>query len=292
MIAIIFFFSLLVLMAMVYAIKNRFLNTTSIRGRFENSVMYWKPSDMLGEKSVYHFFLTPSAQGWFVGLFCALAQMATLFLFIDSADIANEISDLEYSVTCSMNSIKCDDENSLDLYGALIFGLILSVWLMKDVIASIKLLLIAMWKKNIDYFFGSMIILLVTALSAWTSVYYNLAIATKNTDLIVNAVILLFVNELDERMFQLVDALNLSWAGEVEESIQRNSYHDARANRLNVTRAANKIRERVHSFQESVSGYRHRRQSGGEESDVVVHGIHPDRKNPSPDRSMDLEVDI
>lgn len=109
--------------------------------------------------------------GWFVGLFCALAQMATLFLFIEAADIANANSDLEYSLTCSMNSLECEDENSLDLYGGLIFGLILSVWLMKDIIASLKLLMIAMWKKNIDYFFGSMIILLVTALSAWTSVY-------------------------------------------------------------------------------------------------------------------------
>lgn len=47
----------------------------------------------------------------------------------------------------------------------------------------------------------------------------NVAIAVKNTDLIVNAVILLFVNEIDERIHSLCCVVNEKWVRSVEESI-------------------------------------------------------------------------
>lgn len=74
----------------------------------------------------------------------------------------------------------------------------------------------------------------------------NLAIATKDTELIVNAVILLFVNELDERVYQLVEALNVSWTNEVDASIQRNSYHEEQ--KLNIFRGLHKITKRVRNL--------------------------------------------
>lgn len=120
--------------------------------------------------------------GWYVGFFCAIAQLATLFLFIRAADIANEGSDLQYTMTCGKNSLECDDEKSRTVYGSLIFSLILSVWLLRDLIGSIKLFILSMWKKNIDFFFASVIILLVTSLSAWTSVYCTLFYDTISID--------------------------------------------------------------------------------------------------------------
>eukprot|EP00594_Rhizosolenia_setigera_P020063 CAMPEP_0178954514 /NCGR_PEP_ID=MMETSP0789-20121207/9035_1 /TAXON_ID=3005 /ORGANISM="Rhizosolenia setigera, Strain CCMP 1694" /LENGTH=171 /DNA_ID=CAMNT_0020635929 /DNA_START=675 /DNA_END=1190 /DNA_ORIENTATION=- len=67
---------------------------------------------------------------------------------------------------------------------------------------------------------------MVTLFSAMTSVYYNYAIATKDTDIITNAVILLFVNEIDERLFQLAEACNYYLVDEVDKSFQLNTYHD------------------------------------------------------------------
>lgn len=57
------------------------------------------------------------------------------------------------------------------MYGYIIFSLILGLWLLRDIVGSIKLLMLAMWKKNVDLFVASLVIFLVTMLSAWTSVY-------------------------------------------------------------------------------------------------------------------------
>lgn len=53
----------------------------------------------------------------------------------------------------------------------------------------------------------------------------NLAIATKDTELIVNAVILLFVNEIDERIYQLAETCSPCWVREIKASFERQSYY-------------------------------------------------------------------
>jgi hypothetical protein len=40
---------------------------------------------------------------------------------------------------------------------------------------------------------------------------YNMAIARSNRELVINAVIILFVTEIDEQMFLLVEAMFPSW---------------------------------------------------------------------------------
>lgn len=70
-----------------------------------------------------------------------------------------------------------------------------------------------------------------------------LAIGTKDTDMITNAAILLFVNEIDERLYQLAEACNIKWVLEVNESLQRNSYFNKRE--LLIYRALHKGRKRL-----------------------------------------------
>ena len=47
---------------------------------------------------------------------------------------------------------------------------------------------------------------------------YNKALATKNTEIIVNSVIILFVMEIDEVIFSAVVAINENWAKHAAES--------------------------------------------------------------------------
>jgi len=288
-IAVIFLLILTAIMVFIYSFRARIIRGRSMSERFER-VGLWKASEMIGDKSVYHFFLTPSTQGWYVGLFCAIAQLLTLFLFINAADIASEGSDLKYTMTCSKNSLECENEASRTPLGYLVFTLILGCWLLRDIVGSVKLFMIAMLKKNIDFLFASTILFVVTTLSAWTSVYYNLAIATKDTDLIVNAVILLFVNELDERVFQLVEACHLEWASEVDESIQRNSYHEG-DRKLNVSRAVNKVTKRLTVMSSSVmrkSNLMSDRDIDRERDDDIKNS-NSDMNNPVSEHSIDLE---
>ena len=50
------------------------------------------------------------------------------------------------------------------------------------------------------------------------STVYNKAIATSNTDIIVNAVVVLFVMDLDEWIFSTLEAINEDWTSHIASS--------------------------------------------------------------------------
>lgn len=109
--------------------------------------------------------------GWWLALGTACAQLTTLLLFISSADPFHEESDVQYTMICSEFSLECEEGKSQDSFGYLVFALVLTAWLLKDIVGSLKLFVLAVFKKNIDFFFASIIIFIVTAFSAWTSIY-------------------------------------------------------------------------------------------------------------------------
>eukprot|EP00594_Rhizosolenia_setigera_P010026 CAMPEP_0178961804 /NCGR_PEP_ID=MMETSP0789-20121207/13950_1 /TAXON_ID=3005 /ORGANISM="Rhizosolenia setigera, Strain CCMP 1694" /LENGTH=321 /DNA_ID=CAMNT_0020645759 /DNA_START=817 /DNA_END=1783 /DNA_ORIENTATION=- len=126
-------------------------------------------------------------------------------------------------MVCSSKSLDCENSRAVNLYGYSIFALVLGVWLMRDMVSTLKLLLLALQKKSIDFLFTSGFVLLITLLSAWTSIYYNQAIATKNTDMIVNTVILLFVIELDEILYELAEIINEKWIEGIENKMRQSA---------------------------------------------------------------------
>jgi len=172
--------------------------------------------------------------------------MATLVLFVTHADTTSEYTDMDYSMSCSKNSLYCEDTESRSSFGYSIFALILTAWLLKDIVGAWKLFLLSLWQRKIDFFFASSVITVVTLFSSLTSIYYNMAIAKKDTDIITNAVILLFVNEIDERLYQLTEACDIEWIKEVNESLERNSYFDRRE--LLIYRSLHKMRKRIRSM--------------------------------------------
>eukprot|EP00594_Rhizosolenia_setigera_P014592 CAMPEP_0178954346 /NCGR_PEP_ID=MMETSP0789-20121207/8934_1 /TAXON_ID=3005 /ORGANISM="Rhizosolenia setigera, Strain CCMP 1694" /LENGTH=187 /DNA_ID=CAMNT_0020635727 /DNA_START=383 /DNA_END=946 /DNA_ORIENTATION=- len=144
-------------------------------------------------------------------------------------------------MSCSENSLECEDTESRSIFGYSILGLLLSAWLLKNIVGGFKLFLLSLWHKNIDFFFTSSVVIVVTLFSALTSIYYNLAIATKDTGIITNAVVLLFVNEIDERLYQLAEACDINWVREVDESLRRDGYFNRRD--LFIQRSLHKLRK-------------------------------------------------
>ena len=110
-----------------------------------------------------------------------------------------------------MTQPTCADDDGTTEWGWFIFSLVMLVALAKDLISGVKLFYLAFSCKNNRYFAGGFILILVTLMSMWASYKYNRAIATKNTELLMNSVVLLFVQEIDEWMFQLVDGAFPSW---------------------------------------------------------------------------------
>ena len=73
------------------------------------------------------------------------------------------------------------------------------------------------------FFFGGMILIVSSLSTLYVSSIYNHAIATKNTELIENAVIVLFITDLDEMLHRVLMTINSSWvttkgAGDKEKS--------------------------------------------------------------------------
>lgn len=62
----IFLFILIVSMTLIYKAKNKIISKRSLSKMFEERVNNWSATDMIGDKSVYHFFLTSSSQGTYV----------------------------------------------------------------------------------------------------------------------------------------------------------------------------------------------------------------------------------
>eukprot|EP00594_Rhizosolenia_setigera_P002678 CAMPEP_0178953772 /NCGR_PEP_ID=MMETSP0789-20121207/8606_1 /TAXON_ID=3005 /ORGANISM="Rhizosolenia setigera, Strain CCMP 1694" /LENGTH=195 /DNA_ID=CAMNT_0020635071 /DNA_START=67 /DNA_END=654 /DNA_ORIENTATION=- len=126
-------------------------------------------------------------------------------------------------MTCPPNSLDCENSYKVSDYGFFVFGLILTIWLLKDIVGSVKLILVSFQHRNIDFFFAGTVVFTVTMLSLWSSIIYIIAIAVKNTDLIKDAVVLLFVIEIDERIYELVENINPDWVDHIEKDM-RNSF--------------------------------------------------------------------
>ena len=72
------------------------------------------------------------------------------------------------------------------------------------VIQGLKLVMLASrrtvpyWNKKVRFFLGGVILIIPAMITLFASIVYNRAIAETDTDLIANAVIILFITDLDE----------------------------------------------------------------------------------------------
>lgn len=170
-----------------------------------------------GEESVYSFVLTKSYAGWIVTFGTLFIQVAIFALFLNASQFGNEISDWVYSFRCPRNTEECNDDNLVGIYGWVMWALLVFTSVLDDFANGIKLLNLSASRKDFHSFVGSAIITSITVLAVWTSATYNRAIALSSTELIVNAVILLFVNDVDEQIYNAVRVICPKWVARLGE---------------------------------------------------------------------------
>ena len=88
--------------------------------------------------------------------------------------------------------------------------------LLKDVISGLKLILLSGKsrhdsKMRIRFFLGGFFLTFVSSFTIFATTVYNIAIAGSNTEIIVNAVVILFVVEMDEQFHRAAVAANSKW---------------------------------------------------------------------------------
>ena len=73
------------------------------------------------------------------------------------------------------------------------------------------------WSKRVRYFFGGLVLIVLSTFVVFASSIYNQRIATSDTELITNVVVILFLSDLDEMADSGLMAVNPSWAAEEDE---------------------------------------------------------------------------
>lgn len=180
------------------------------------------PLSIYSKDSVYCFVLCNNMVAWIAYVATATIQMLLFFVYLQASNIRNEDSDWQFSVLCPGNSIQCDDENTVGTNGWILFLAVTILYLGSDIILSMLQIQKAIALLDLQLFLSGFLQFFLTSWALFTSGFYNLALAEKNTDLIMNAVILLFINDLDEQFLKLLQSIAPNWTNERLNEIELN----------------------------------------------------------------------
>ena len=99
---------------------------------------------------------------------------------------------------CPDNSIDCVDLKKTDAYGWMLFGLVVICSLGRDLLMSMRKIEQGVSKRDHILVISGLVLLILSGVALFSSFVYNRALAEKNTDLIMNAVVLIFVMDIDD----------------------------------------------------------------------------------------------
>jgi len=187
--------------------------------------------DTIGRDSVYRFFLGETWQGWTIAFLILATQFWMLSIFVQASELvlsdvfvkASELvlsddkTDLVFAWKCPPDNYECKNTLDRTQVGWLLFAVLMAAHLLKDIINGSRMIVLSSkgcypLRKRLRFFFGGLVFIVLSTFVLFASVVYNERIATSNTELIANAVIILFLTDLDEMADTLLRALNPHWA--------------------------------------------------------------------------------
>jgi len=196
--------------------KDRHLPGTSIRQLSVKDQKY--ALGALGADSVYQFFMGKSCCGWSIAIATVAFQLGMLFIFVEAAeiDLSSDNVDLTYTWRCPRDQIDCENKADLNWQGWTVFAILMGTHLLKDIINGSKMIILSSRQRHpprdrLRFFCGGFLLSSVALFTMYVSTIYNMAIATSNTELIMNSVIILFITDTDEQVFDVLMVLNSRW---------------------------------------------------------------------------------
>mmetsp|Transcript_6566 Transcript_6566/g.9711 ORF Transcript_6566/g.9711 Transcript_6566/m.9711 type:complete len:528 (+) Transcript_6566:1-1584(+) len=197
-----------VLLLMIAFVRARFFSKEEISFKQQNL----NALQLCGKDSVYQFVLCRSIAGRIVVVFTILAQILIFFQFLRVSSVSDkDNSDRIYTMRCPSNKTDCEDEADVSWSGWVAFVIMMISFVLIDIIKGFRLMYKATRLISIRCFLGGVILTIVSLVALITTAYYNEAIALSDRDIIVNSVILLFVNDIDEKLFALLHFIVPEW---------------------------------------------------------------------------------
>mmetsp|Transcript_12146 Transcript_12146/g.26580 ORF Transcript_12146/g.26580 Transcript_12146/m.26580 type:complete len:291 (-) Transcript_12146:38-910(-) len=168
-----------------------------------------KVSHKTGIDSCYIFILGKNPIGWCVSALIVVFQFFLLNQFLVASDFRlEETSDWKYNWNCPINVPECEIDRQQQRTSWFLFVSLMLVKLVPDLYAGCWLCYfsprVEIKSKQWQTFISGLVLFSISSFSFLVTIYYNLATARSDTDLILNAVIILFVTEIDEEVLKVL----------------------------------------------------------------------------------------
>ena len=178
------------------------------------------PLSIYNEDSVYCLIFSKSIIAWIIYTATATIQAMAFYIFLRRSNFHDKNTAWVFTYQCNANSIDCVNKSTRTSFGWFILTMALIFFLGADYADSIHQLRKAARLQDLRLLMSGLILFFLTALAAFTTIIYNVALAASDTDLVINAVFLLFINDMDERFLDLLDSLVPSWVAKRYKEIR------------------------------------------------------------------------
>lgn len=179
------------------------------------------PLSIYNEDSVYCLVFSNSRLAWIIYSATAIIQALAFYSFLKRSNFNDEETAWQFTYRCPDNNMECDDESNKTSFGWFMLIMVLTFFLGADYVDSMLQLRKAAALVDFRLFISGFVLFFLTALATFTSFIYNMAVAESDRELIMNAVFLLFINELDEQFLNLLDSIVPGWIAKRYLEIQQ-----------------------------------------------------------------------
>jgi len=179
------------------------------------------PLTIFNDDSVYCFIFSSNGIALIIYGVTVIIQVIVFTLYLTASDFVDD-SDYIYSYQCLGNSIECVQERTDRLIGPMLFVLITFLFLGRDFAISTMQIRKSVYLLDKQLLLSGFILFFITAYAFLVSFRYNTALLESSTDMITNTMILLFVNELDEKMLNVLVALAPEWTRNILDVASEN----------------------------------------------------------------------
>jgi len=173
------------------------------------------------KESTYKLLLTNDIRANIFATLTVGLQIAILYIFVWNSDFNERLNDWEYSTRCSNDEVHCEDTRHATPFGWFVFVCILFSFLLKDFFEGVKMIygsfILGSWRGGVAGF----VVVFITIVSFGTSWLYNLATGISDTNILKDAAILLFLNDIDEQVYAIIELLFPSWLDKQNQVIAK-----------------------------------------------------------------------
>jgi len=177
------------------------------------------------QDSVNKFFLSQSRRAFSIA--CAHVGLQTFILmqFFNTVDVASDDRNYAYQWSCPPDSVECETTIEINWYTPGMCLIIVLLYLLKDFIDGFLIIYEGITISDKRGILAGCVLVFVNFATTFISMRYNLAVCASNTDFYENAAILLFLNDLDEKLYSSLEDMFPSWVKRIDDQILHEAAH-------------------------------------------------------------------